>query len=334
MKFKKQIIILFFIVVSNSYYAQHRALNYLRDTVTICNADSFLIKFQSELISKNATFQWITPYSIIYQTKQLYVKQKGLYIVKISDGKKQYADTTYVKVIDKPKFNIKDTLLCSTKGLLINAPKKLDRYLWNTGDISNALKIDKPGKYWIKVNNKGCAYTDTFKVNAFVGVIPNFGKEYVVCENEPNKVLSVKADSDVKVFWNTGSNATSISPQKEGIYWVKSISKQCGTKADSVTVKFKNCDCDIFIPNSFTPNDDDRNDLFIPVFQCEYVFYSLTIYDRWNNIVYNSNNINASWDGRFKGNICPDDVYVYRLVAIQKSNEKKVVRNGHISLFR
>lgn len=110
--------------------------------------------------------------------------------------------------------------------------------------------------------------------------------------------------------------------------------KNCGTKTDSVTVKFKNCDCDVFIPNSFSPNEDDKNDTFAPVFQCEYNYFSLTIMDRWGNMVYTSNNINGKWDGRFKNNPCPDDVYVYRLEAVQKGNDKKLIKNGHISLFR
>ena len=99
-------------------------------------------------------------------------------------------------------------------------------------------------------------------------------------------------------------------------------------------MKYKNCDCEIYIPNSFTPNDDDRNDLFSANFQCDYSYYSMVITDRWGNIVFNSNNINLKWDGKFKSNPCPDDVYVYRLEVVQKSNDKKVIRNGKISLFR
>ncbi len=334
MKINKNILIILIFTFCKIGYAQYKPLNFLRDTVSICTNDSFLIKFPQELVSKNATIQWVTPYSIIYHTKQLYATKKGTYIAKINDGKKQLSDTIFVRIIEKPKFNIRDTILCSIKDLVIDPKKNNCKFNWSTGETSSNIKVEKPGKYWLKLNNNGCIYTDTFKVNAFNGVIPNFSKDYIVCENEPSKVLFVKAEADVKLFWNTGSNSTSIAPTKEGLYWVKSISKQCGIKTDSVTVKFKNCDCDVYIPNSFTPNDDDRNDLFLPFFQCEYVFYSLTIYDRWGHTVFNTNSITTSWDGKFKNNPCPDDVYVYRLVAIQKNTEKKIIRNGHISLFR
>lgn len=320
-------------LIYSSIKAQVKPLNFLPDTIGVCQGDSFLIKFPEDKISTAATFQWTTEYAIIVHAKQLYVKRKGRYIVKIFDGKKAFADTTVVKIQEKPKVSFRDTSICNGNALVYTAKNKTYKYIWNNVE-TDIIRVDKPGKYFVKVNNKGCIVTDTFKVNAGNIATPNFGKEYFVCENESNKSLSVKAPADVKFYWNTGSTSPSINPTKEGWYWVKSSSKICGTKTDSVYVKYKNCDCEIYIPNSFTPNDDDKNDLFAPVFQCEYSYFMLTIFDRWGNTVYSSTNINNKWDGRFKNNPCPDDVYVYRLEAIQKANDKKTIRSGHISLFR
>lgn len=313
--------------------AQVKPLNLLSDTTVICAGDSFLLKFPEDQVSKSATYNWQTPKAIIVHTKQLYIKYKGLHIVKIYDGKKLLIDSTYLKLNEKPRFKLHDTVLCGAP-IIMSTKNKAYKYSWSNGENSEQIKIDKPGTYWIKANNKGCVLADTFKVSTGMSVSTNFGKEFLVCENEPNKILSVKAPSDVKFYWNTGAITSSINATKEGVYWVKSTSKICGTKTDSVIVKYKNCECDVYIPNSFTPNDDDRNDLFWPVFQCDYSYFSLTIMDRWGNTVYTSNNINGKWDGKFKGNPCPDDVYIYRLEAIQKGTDKKIVRNGHISLFR
>jgi gliding motility-associated-like protein len=314
--------------------AQQKTANFLTDTTFVCYGDSLLISFTEEQLSKNATIQWETPYGSIYNSKFYYIKFKGQYNLKIRDGKKTYNETTFVKTFEKPKINIRDTFLCTGSILQIITKNKSLKYQWSTGETTDNINIEKPNKYWVKASNKACSYIDTFKVVGLVGTSPNFGKELVVCENEPNKALSVKAPNDVKLYWNTGANSAYINATKEGVYWVKSISKNCGTKTDSVTVKYKNCDCEIYIPNSFTPNDDDRNDLFAATFQCEYSYYSLIISDRWGNVIFNSNNINSKWDGKFKSNPCPDDVYVYHLEVIQKSNEKKVIRNGKISLFR
>ncbi len=330
---KKNIFILLFSLLLCHLKAQIKPLNILSDTTAICAGDSFLVKFSEEQVSKTATYNWQTPKQIIVHAKQLYIKHKGMHIVKIYDGKKTLIDTTYLKFNEKPKIRIRDTIICGNP-IIINPNNKAYKYIWSTGETSDQIKIEKPGMYWVKSNNRGCTYIDTFKVSFANSVVPNFGKEILVCENEPNKTLSVKAPSDVKLFWNTGANTPSINATKEGLYWVISTSKYCGIRTDSVVIKYKNCDCDVYIPNSFTPNDDDRNDVFSPVFQCEYNYFSLTIFDRWGNTVYTSTNMSAKWDGKFKGNPCPDDVYVYRLEAIQKGNDKKVIRNGHISLFR
>lgn len=320
--------------MSLSIKAQIMPLNLLSDTTVICSGDSVLVKFNTEQISKNASYYWQTPNSIIIHAKQMYLKYKGLYIVKITDNRKVFIDTTFVVLNEKPKVSkIRDTTICNNP-IIITIQKKEYKYQWSNGEKDNNIIIEKPGIYWLKTINKGCAFTDTFKVNGASNSVPNFGKEILICENDPPKVLSVKASSDVKLFWNTGSNSSSISVSKEGVYWVKSISKICGTQTDSVTIKYKNCDCDMFIPNSFTPNDDDKNDYFSPSFQCEYSYFTLTIFDRWGNTVYSSTNINGKWDGKFKGNPCPDDVYVYKLEAIQKNNDKKTTKSGHISLFR
>lgn len=334
MKKNSYIFFLLFVFSVMSSHAQIKPLNFLPDTVGICSGDSILIKFPEEKISKTASYEWITPKIIIYHTKQIYAKYQGIHIVKINDGKKTYGDTTYIKLHERPRLKLRDTTICNEKSILVSPKNKNYKYSWSTNETSDNINIDKAGKYWVKINNKGCVVIDTFNVRIANSSTPNFGKEMLICENETNRTLSIKTTNDVKLYWSNGSNTPFITVNKEGWYWVKSITKNCGAKTDSVFVKYKNCDCELFIPNSFTPNEDDRNDYFSPVFQCEYSYFSLTIFDRWGNTVYASNNINSKWDGRFKGNPCPDDVYVYKLEAIQKSNDKKIVKTGHISLFR
>lgn len=314
--------------------AQVKALNQLSDTTFICNGDSFLLKFSENKIPATATYSWLTPKALVVHTKQLYIKHEGLHIVTIYDGKNKLVDSTYLILNDRPKISVRDTFICN-RLLSIKIKNTNYQYLWLTGETSNVCKIDKPGTYWVKANNKGCYTLDTFRVKQVNQAVPNFGSELQFCENDINKVISMKLVPDnVKLYWNTGSNSSSIHISKEGIYWIKSVSPECGINTDSVSVKFKNCECEMYIPNSFSPNDDEKNDLFCPLFQCEYSYFSLTIFDRWGNIVYISTNTSGKWDGKYKGNPCPDDVYVYRLDAIQKNTEKKITRQGHLSLFR
>ncbi|MBA3662583.1 MAG: gliding motility-associated C-terminal domain-containing protein [Bacteroidetes bacterium] len=254
--------------------------------------------------------------------------------MKITIAGKTVLDSTVTKVYIKPKINLRDTVLCKGKPLLLDCKTPGMRYIWSTDETVPKIKVENSGKYWVKIINRGCSVTDTINVKFLPGTTLNFTSEMTFCLSEENKVLSVKPNSGTKIIWNTGSIYPSINITKEGTYWVKTENKNCGEQVDSVHVKLKACDCEMLIPNSFTPNEDNRNDYFFPVLQCEYSFYTLTISDKWGNVVFITNSVNGKWDGRFKGNLCPEEVYVYRIESIEKGSDKKTPRTGHISLFR
>jgi gliding motility-associated-like protein len=87
-----------------------------------------------------------------------------------------------------------------------------------------------------------------------------------------------------------------------------------------------------FAPNSFTPNNDGLNDMFMP-----FVPYSksasLLIYDRWGNLIYNTNDMELGWDGKYKGENAPCDVYVYKIF-IEFFDGSVKSSLGHITLIR
>lgn len=89
---------------------------------------------------------------------------------------------------------------------------------------------------------------------------------------------------------------------------------------------------DLNIPNVFTPNEDNINDYYIikPIENLS--DFSITIYNRWGKKVFETNNINTSWDGRSNGEYCSEGVYYY-VIQYQKENETKLT-NGFLHLFR
>ncbi|MGZ4098517.1 MAG: T9SS type B sorting domain-containing protein [Bacteroidia bacterium] len=254
--------------------------------------------------------------------------------MKITIGGKSVIDSTVTKVYAKPKIGLRDTVLCKGKPLILDTKTPGMRYIWNTDETTSKIKVENSGQYWVKVINRGCSVSDTVNVKFLQGTTVNFGTEVSFCLSEENKILSVKPNPGTKILWNTGAIYPSINITKEGTYWVKTENKNCGEQVDTVRVKLKACDCEMLIPNSFTPNEDNRNDYFFPVLQCEYSFFNMTISDKWGNVVFSTNNVNGKWDGRFKGNLCPEEVYVYRIESIEKGSDKKLPRTGHVSLFR
>jgi len=87
----------------------------------------------------------------------------------------------------------------------------------------------------------------------------------------------------------------------------------------------------VFIPNSFSPNNDGHNDEFFPVcFGGKLI--EMMIYDRWGTKIFHSIDENASWDGTFNSKQCPVSVYVY-IIKFQTADETKAI-TGTISLLR
>ncbi len=310
-------------------------MNLLPDTLGICAGDVSVLEIKQKL-EKNTLITWIDPYDGLIETtqKKLAIFKKGKYYVKIVSGKTTILDSTVVMVYPKPILNLRDTVLCKGKQLVLDAKNPKMKYSWSTGEAAQKIKVENGGNYWVKINNNGCTQSDTVNVKFLSGSTPGFNSEISFCLSEQNKVLSIKTVPNTKILWNTGEVYPSITITKEGTYWVKTENKNCGEQVDSVHVKLKACDCEMIIPNSFTPNEDNRNDYFFPVMQCEYSYYTLTISDKWDNIVFSTNNINGKWDGRFKGNLCPEEVYTYVIESAEKGGDKKKLRTGRLSLFR
>ncbi|MEZ5030861.1 MAG: gliding motility-associated C-terminal domain-containing protein [Saprospiraceae bacterium] len=108
----------------------------------------------------------------------------------------------------------------------------------------------------------------------------------------------------------------------------------CSASAQvTITVATPICDDPyIFVPNTFTPNDDQVNDrLYVRgVFIDEMVFM---IYDRWGNLVFSTTDQQVGWDGTYKGKDLGSDVFGYYLEA-RCYDGQVFTKRGNVSLIR
>ena len=329
MRFKLTIYALFCLAP----FLRAQRVNILPDTLHICGDSAFIAL--SREVGNGAAIRWITPGGVINNTKRIKASGEGRYYIRIyPDNKPGTADSTYVKLWARPAASLRDTTICKETPVVLDAGNPGMRYFWNTGQQGRKIKVTQQGRYWVRITNGKCVTVDTVKVTHYPGSGVQINPEQTFCLNDEDRLLSIKGGGDVPVLWNTGATTPTIVPTREGMYWVRTESPFCGSHTDTIFVKLKACECEMMIPNSFTPNEDNRNDYFFPVTQCEYSFYMLTVTDRWGNTVFVSNNVHTKWDGRYKGNLCPEDIYVYRIESTEKGSDKKLVRTGHISLFR
>ncbi len=91
----------------------------------------------------------------------------------------------------------------------------------------------------------------------------------------------------------------------------------------------------IFVPNAFTPNGDRANDGFKPVmYGISEEGYEFTILDRWGQIIYQTDRIESSWSGNYRGKDAVVDAYVWKVRAVNKFTGEVIKRIGHVVLVK
>ena len=158
--------------------------------------------------------------------------------------------------------------------------------------------------------NSSCGNsTDTIEI-AFETDLPdvNLGNDSSICKG--NAIILNLTNIHSTYLWQDNSTNSSFTIDQAGTYWVF-VTNSCGTTSDSIS--FTECDCNVFIPNSFTPDNSGLNDFFITKSSCNFIEFKLLIFDRWGAILFEADNENSAWDGRHKGKKCDEGVYVYRL---------------------
>ena len=89
----------------------------------------------------------------------------------------------------------------------------------------------------------------------------------------------------------------------------------------------------IYVPRVFTPNGDGVNDVLKPILVGITTFQYFTVYNRWGNIIFQTTDPNAGWDGTFKGVPQPVETYLWIAAGIDE-NGKTIVQKGMTSLVR
>jgi gliding motility-associated-like protein len=94
-------------------------------------------------------------------------------------------------------------------------------------------------------------------------------------------------------------------------------------------------DVNVFIPNTFTPNDDNINDVFfVKGIGLKSEGFYMEIYDRWGALLFATKDINKGWDGTVKGVKVQEGVYIYRVKVICENGVGKKEFKGHVTLMK
>jgi gliding motility-associated-like protein len=128
------------------------------------------------------------------------------------------------------------------------------------------------------------------------------------------------------------------SPEATTTYKVIASTEYGCKTYDTVTVHVLCDESQLFIPNTFTPNNDGENDIFYPRGVGLKSISSFRVYNRWGELVFEKrgtqlNDPSAGWDGTYRGKLLNPDVFVYVIDGVCERGET-ISWKGDISLVR
>lgn len=90
----------------------------------------------------------------------------------------------------------------------------------------------------------------------------------------------------------------------------------------------------LYLPNSFHGHGDCINDVFVPRMIGEPQNYSFKIFNRWGELIFETNKVTEGWNGSYKNKAVQTDVYVWMIEFTCKDDEEKYKLTGNVSLLR
>ena len=253
-------------------------------------------------------------------------------------------------------FNTTNTALLDTNtivwnfgdGTVVNA----DTNTWDT--IQHTYTT--PGDYIVTMsaytpsNLGGCPVSDT--VINFIKIYPLPIPDFT---SEPNPTTMFEPDvnfSDLSsapigyidgYSWDfnglgtsTYSNPTFTFPEDtSGVYLVTlTVTDNIGCENSITKTVIIRGEYGLFVPNTFTPDFDNKNDVFRPKgFGILDEGYSFMIFNRWGEKIYETNDWGDGWDSAYKGAAVQEDTYVWKIIYKDVNGEKHEAY-GHVNVIR
>lgn len=174
-----------------------------------------------------------------------------------------------------------------------------------------------------------------------------FGQqEFEICENSNTFTYSTTIDINGTVSWflngysiGEGLNIN-ITYDEPGDYQLVAIGyNDLGCPGNPVVLDIVVTKCDpliYWIPNTFTPDNDEYNQTWQPILSSGISEdnFELSVYNKWGVLIWQTYDINSSWDGTFGGVIVPDGTYIWTLKLDMLDNDGKKLISGHVTIIR
>ncbi len=288
--------------------------------------------------------------------------QAGSYTVSVSNGNcssTSIATVLTIAAAEIPVISISSTTGCAPLNFNLIAPNSLSQVTWS---IDNApignnstlnYTLSQPGCYEVTlsgIGSNGCPATATQTSAICVSPAPN--AFFSMNPSKFSKVVETVTFSNGSTggnsyFWDFGDGSTSVEENpshtfgnnNNGHTVTMTVTSTLGcTDVYSVFIPFKEDGVVLYVPNTFTPDGDEFNQVFTPVFTSGFDPYSyeITIYNRWGETVWVSNDATVGWEGTYGlgGRDAQQGVYTWKITYKEIETDKRGIVTGQVLLMR
>jgi gliding motility-associated-like protein len=303
--------------------------------VDFCTDDSLTLGLNGVYSS----YSWNTGNS----NSSITILNSGFYSVTVTDTIGcSGTDTLRVKLYPTLKVGSGLNILCKGQTVQFFAPTGSGYiYKWYpsahmTGTaLANPIAAPPSSIVYTLVISNGTCFS-TAQQSVIVHPVPSLSLNLSEVSLYPGEEVQLIAKANMACTWYpdyglscTNCDAPIASPEEQMVYYCYVINEfGCGN-TDSITVDVVPS---FYIPNTFTPNGDDLNEFFRPVFS-GYVELNMMIFDRWGALIYSTNMVDGAWDGRYKGKPAEIGAYVYKIEA-RDYKHRLLEKTGHVILLR
>lgn len=216
---------------------------------------------------------------------------------------------------------------------------------YNTGDTTicegdNSIEIFETfqtaaGVYFDTITNiLGCD-SAILNYELIINTLPNIyaGENQTI---NAGNTINISAEGGDTYVWNTNeeTETISVSPEETTTYFVTGTDMDNCVNTDSVLITVIVEGVSIKIPTAFSPNGDGLNDTFR--IANEFAFEEIVhrVYNRWGELVFQSDDHIKGWNGEYKSSLQPADVYIYYIDATDKVTKDRLTISGAVTLLR
>jgi gliding motility-associated-like protein len=322
------------------------------NTGTYINAATFNWNFGAAATPGTSTLK--NPTGIVYS-------QTGLYFVKLVAKQLTCRDSMIdsVRILGRPQAKINNLPmgLCNPGTVAFSNGSSGElpmSYQWifsngNTSSTFEPVQIFSPagvyGATLMVTTGAPCIDTSMASVSnitVFPAPVAGFSLSPSVTSIFDPQITFTNSSSGNATSWNyyfgDGGSSTDTNCvyvySTPGVYDVMQVVANSNGCSDTVIKEVKILpEFRFWIPNTFTPNKDGMNDVFMPkvIGVSKYEFY---IYNKWGEKIYSDTDPSQGWDGTFKGKKCEQDVYVWKIWFVNDLTREREAHFGQVLLLR